>query len=352
VPARPLFDAARPASDAPPIDVVCVGNALMDHLAFADFDVLDALGLPVGGMTLVDIPTTVRIGEVVGGSQQVPGGTVTNTAVGIASLGGNPAFVGAVADDELGDRYAADLEAAGVRAVLERFPHVPRDPDAATGRCFVVITPDAERTMATALGAGGRLDRTGIDAAVLGAAKLVYFDGYLLDLPDADAIVDTIVGATRAAGTAVAIGLADSMLVERHHGRLSRLVEDVVDIVFANEAEICALAATEDVAAALAALARPGLVAVATCGPAGAYVGHAGGVTEVSAAHVGEPVDRTGAGDLFAAGFCFGATHGFDVAGAAALGSLVAAEVVTHLGARPVVSLADLAAGAGLASRA
>lgn len=328
--------------------MVCVGNALMDHLAFADFALLDALGLAPGGMTLVDIPTTVRIGEVVGGSRQVPGGTVTNTAVGIASLGGTPAFVGAVATDELGDRYAADLEAAGVRAVLERFPNDPQDDEAATGRCFVVITPDAERTMATALGVGGRLDRTGVDPDVLGDAHLVYFDGYLLDLPDAEAIVEKIVGVTRASGTAIAVGLADAMLVERHHATLSRLVEDSVDVLFANEAEILALTGRTGVEAALESLHRPGLVAVATRGPDGALVGHDGEIVDVAVAHVDRVVDRTGAGDLFAAGFCFGLTHGVGLMGATSLGSLAAAEVITHLGARPETSLAELAAAAGL----
>lgn len=340
-PSRPLARHRR-------YDVTCVGNALMDHLAFADYTVLDELGLVPGAMTLVDVPTTQRIGRRLGSVQQVPGGTVTNTAVGIASLGGSPAFVGAVACDELGDRYAADLEAAGVAAVLERLPLDPDDVEAATGRCFVVITPDAERTMATALGAGGRLDRSGIERGVLEAASLVYFDGYLLDLPDAAAIVERILAVTRASGTALAVGLADAMLVERHRATLGALLVDGVDFVFANESEVLAISGEPSVGGALESMRRPGLVVVATCGPDGALVATDGGISEVPAFPVAHPVDRTGAGDLFAAGFCFGVTHGADLAGAASLGSLAAAEVIAHIGARPETSLAVLAADAGL----
>lgn len=356
MPAEPSDCAARPAGGgaaessqrARVIDVVCVGNALMDFLSFADVDVLQSLGLAPGGMTLVDVPTTRRIADVVGVARQVPGGTVTNTAVGIASLGGTPAFIGAVATDELGDQYAADLEAAGVHAVLERFAEVPGDPDAATGRCLVVVTPDAERTMATALGVGGRLDRTGVPAEILSSGRLVYFDGYLLDLPDSDAIVEAIVSTTRAAGGAIAVGLADATLVERHRATLEWLVADCVDLLFANEQEVIALSGAGSVERALDVLGLEGLVTVATRGAAGALVSHAGGVVEIPAAPVARVVDATGAGDLFAAGMCFGYTHGLGIEASARLGALAAAEIIGHLGARPETSLANLAAGAGL----
>jgi len=320
----------------------------MDLLAFAGHDVVEQLGLKPGSMTLVDIATTVRIGELVGQARRVPGGTVTNTAVGIASLGGRPAFIGAVARDELGDLYIEDLEAVGVHPVLERFPHDIGSPSGATGRCFVLVTPDAERTMSTALGAGGQLDRTGIATDVIEAANLVYFDGYLLDLPDATAIVQKIVTATAASGVAVALGLADETLVGRHFGVLRELVASTVDIVFANEAELLALSGTDDLRAGLAALQRPGLTIVATRGALGAAVSSDAGVIEVPASQVSQVVDATGAGDLFAAGFCFGFTHGMDVEASARLGALAAAEVIGHLGARPETSLAALAAATGL----
>lgn len=345
MPADPVARAARPAAS---IDVACVGNALMDLLAFADDEVLMGLGLTKGAMTLVDVGTTVRIGELVGASEQVPGGTVTNTAVGVASFGGSPAFLGAVGTDELGARYAADLEAEGVHAVLERIAPTPGDSDAATGRCFVIVTPDAERTMATALGAGARLDRTGIDPEVLAAARMVYFDGYLLDLPDAAGVLDIVVRTARAAGTSIALGLADAAVVARHHATLSRLVEGSVDLLFANEPEILALTGATDVASALSSIERSGMVAVATRGAAGALVAADGATFVVDAAPIEAVVDATGAGDLFAAGVCFGMTHDLDLATSARLGALAAAEVISHLGARPRTSLAALATAAGL----
>jgi sugar/nucleoside kinase (ribokinase family) len=334
---------ARPPDAPKRFDVVCVGNAVMDHLVFAPAGVVESLGLPLGAMTLVDVATAERIRAVVGGGRQVSGGTVTNSAVGVASLGGRPAFIGAVATDDLGDRYAADLEAAGVHAFLQRFASDPAGGEAATGCCFVIVTPNAERTMATALGVAGRLDANGIDVEVVGAAELVYFDGYVLDLPDASALVERLLGAARDAGTALALGLSDARLVGRHRGVLEELTGGLVDIVFANESELLTLSGGENAPEALEAIARPGLTVVVTRGANGAMVGTPEGILEVPAVAIDKVVDLTGAGDLFAAGFCFGVTHGCDLAGAARLGALAASEVIGHLGARPESSLADLA---------
>lgn len=315
----------------------------MDHLSHADASTVATLGLAHGGMTLVDIATTDRLRRVIGDGRQVPGGTVTNTAVGIASLGGRPAFVGAVATDELGARYEADLEAAGVHAALQRFPFDPEGDEMATGRCYVIVTPDAERTMATALGVGGQLNAAGIDASVISESSLVYFDGYVLDLPDAKALVARLLDVARAAGTKVAVGLADARLVERHRRVLEELCSRAVDYVFSNESEILEMTKTPTVGGAMRAIARDGLVVAVTRGELGAIVGLGGSVVDVPAHHVDNVVDVTGAGDLFAAGFCFGVTHGVDPVGAAELGSLAAAEVISHLGARPETSLAVLA---------
>jgi sugar/nucleoside kinase (ribokinase family) len=334
---------ARAGNKERRFDVCCVGNALMDHLAHADVTTVAALGLLHGGMTLVDIATTDQLKNVVGNGRQVPGGTVTNTAVGIASLGGRPAFVGAVATDELGERYEADLEAAGVHAVLQRFPFDPDGHEMATGRCYVIVTPDAERTMATALGVGGQLNAAGIDVSVIADSSLVYFDGYVLDLPDAEALVARLLDAAGAAGTQVAVGLADARLVERHRRVLEELCSGKVDYVFANESEILEFAKTSDVHGAMQTIARHGVVVAVTRGGLGATVGVEGDVVDVPAYHVEVVVDVTGAGDLFAAGFCYGVTHGFNPVGAAELGSLAAAEVIGHLGARPETSLAELA---------
>jgi sugar/nucleoside kinase (ribokinase family) len=340
---------ARPPVAPKRFDVVCVGNALMDHLAFAPSAVVESLGLPLGAMTLVDIATTERIRSVVGQGRQVSGGAVTNSAVGVASLGGRPAFIGAVATDDLGDRFTADLEAAGVHAVLQRFVADSAGDEAATGRCYVIVTPDAERTMATALGAGGRLDSAGIDVDVVGDAELVYFEGYVLDLPDAPALVERLLDAARGAGTAVALALSDALLVERHRGVLEDLTGGRVDIVFGNESELLALTRRGDAPSALGAIARPGLTVAVTLGERGAMVGTADGLVDVPACPVDEVVDLTGAGDLFAAGFCFGVTHGYGPSGAARLGTLAASEAISHLGARPESSLAELARARGIA---
>jgi sugar/nucleoside kinase (ribokinase family) len=339
---------ARAGKDERRFDVCCVGNALMDHISHADAASVAAFGLAHGGMTLVDIATTEQLKRVIGNGRQVPGGTVTNTAVGIASLGGRPVFVGAVATDELGEQYEADLEAAGVHAALQRFPFDPNGREMATGRCYVIVTPDAERTMATALGVGGQLNAAGIDTSVVADSSLVYFDGYVLDLPDAGALVARLLDAARAAGTQVAVGLSDSRLVERHRRVLDELCSNSVDYVFANASEILEFTKTSDVGRAIVAIARDGLVVAVTRGKLGATVGFDGRVADVPAFDVADVVDVTGAGDLFAAGFCFGVTHGIDPVGAAELGSLAAAEVISHLGARPETSLAALARGRAL----
>ncbi len=338
----------RPPLSNKRFDVVCVGNALMDHLTFADAAVVSSLGLPLGAMTLVDLATSERIRSVVGEGRQVSGGAVTNTAVGVASLGGHPAFIGAVATDDLGDRFASDLEAAGVHAALQRFAADPTGDEAATGRCYVIVTPDAERTMATALGVGGRLDAAGIDVGLIGEAKLVYLEGFVLDLPDAPALVGRLLEAARGRGTALALGLSDALLVERHRDVFEELTGGKVDIVFANESELCALTGEHAAPDALQAMARPGLVVAVTRGEKGAMVGTEAGLVSVPAYRVDEVVDLTGAGDQFAAGFCFGVTHGYGPADAARLGALAASEVISHLGARPESSLADLARARGV----
>lgn len=320
----------------------------MDHLAFAEGRLVGELGLAPGGMTLVDIATTERIEAIVGAGEQVPGGTVTNTAVGIASFGGRPAFIGAVARDERGSRYELDLEAAGVHAVLERFDYDPAGDEAATGRCFVIVTPDAERTMATALGVGGRLDRDGLDEAVIAGSSLVYFDGYVLDLPDAEALVGRLVATAAAAGTSVALGLSDAALVRRHRARLSKLAAGEVDVLFANEAEALALTGAAAPEQAVEELRRAGLIVAVTCGPAGAVLATETERVTVPADGVEVIVDKTGAGDLFAAGVCFGLSLGLGIEHAGRLGSLAAGEVISHLGARPRVSLGDLARSRGL----
>ncbi len=329
-----------------PRDVLCVGTAIVDHLVLVPDGLPGELGFAKGSMNLVDVAGAAAIRTAVGEGRERSGGTVANTAVGVASLGGRAVFVGSVADDAEGAGYAADLEAAGVQAILERHP--AGDGEARTGRCVVMVTPDAERTMATALGLGPYLDHAAIDAALVGQVKLAFLDGYVLDFPDAPAILDRLVGAAEEAGTVLAFGLADAFAVERHRARVEGLVGGPVGLCFANEAEATTLTGAADGAAAATVLAREGVVAVVTRGAAGAVVATAAGRIEVPAEPVAEVVDATGGGDLFTAGFCFGVARGVGLGRAARLGGLAASEVIGHLGARPEQSLARLAEARGL----
>lgn len=329
------------------LDVVCVGTALIDHLSFASLELVRDLGLAEGAMTLVDLATAQRVARAVGAGKAVSGGTVANTAVGVASLGGSPAFVGAVADDELGERYRDDLEDSGVQAVLECFSQDDAA-GAGTGACYVMLTPDGQRTMATTLGVSGLLGKDTIGHQLIGSSRLVYFDGYLLDFPHAEALVGALVSQTRAAGTLLAMGLADPFVVERHYDKLVSLLGEV-DVVFANESEALALSGTVEANAALAMLGRQVHLAVVTRGPEGAIIATAGEMVAVEAEPVDEVIDVTGAGDLFAAGVCYGLTRGLRAADCGRIGAICAGEVISHIGARPQTSLAGLVRRAGIA---
>lgn len=328
-------------------DLCAVGTALIDYLSHATLDTVSSVGVEPGAMTLIDGATAARIRAAVGeGEKIVSGGTVANTASGVASLGGAPVYVGAVATDDLGERYASDLTAAGVRPVLEQLP-IAADGVTGTGTCYVLVTPDGQRTMATTLGVSGLLNHDTITASVIAASSLVYFDGYMLDFPDSEAIVDRIITLARESGTNVALGLADPFVVDRHGERIRSLIERV-DLVFSNQDEAIALTGAASPEAAMEALRRPGRAIVITCGADGALLGNGDGVARVAAAAVAEVVDTTGAGDLFAAGVCYGATHGLDAESCGRLGALCAAEAISHLGARPAAPLSALAKDAGL----
>jgi sugar/nucleoside kinase (ribokinase family) len=345
-----------PSSDAVPFlpaqigrehDLCAVGTALIDYLSHASLDVVGLLGVEPGAMTLIDGATASQIRQAVGdGEKVVSGGTVANTAAGVASLGGLPVYVGAVASDDLGQRYAADLVTAGVSPVLEVLP-VADDKVTGTGTCYVMVTPDGQRTMATTLGVSGLLSHETITESVIANSSLVYFDGYLLDFPDSEAIVNRILDLAAASSTNVAIGLADPFVVDRHGARLRALVERVA-LVFSNQDEALALTGTALVEDAMEILRRPGRAVVITCGAGGALLGNGDGVVRVAADPVPEVVDTTGAGDLFAAGVCFGATHGLDATDCGRLGAICASEAIVHLGARPATPLLELAQRAGL----
>lgn len=323
---------------------MCLGHALVDRLAEAPPGVIRAAGIELGAMTLVDGEAAAVIEKSLDHWEEVAGGSAANTAVGIASFGGSAAFAGSVGDDAAGARYVADLEAAGVRCVAR--PVTTGEP---TGVSHVLVAPGGERSMATSLSAAASLSPAAVDEVGVDRAVVVYVEGYLLDAPTAAAALDRAIERAVTASTLVALSLSDPFVVDRHRDRILALLgSGAVDIVFGNEDEACSLTGESSLDAAVAALVaagKEGLIGYVTCGAAGSVVASGAARAEVPASRVGEVVDTTGAGDLFAAGALFGLTSGRDPAAAASIGSLAAAEVITHLGARPRARLADLLPG-------
>jgi sugar/nucleoside kinase (ribokinase family) len=267
------------------------------------------------------------------------GGSAANTAVGVTSFGGRAAFIGRVRDDELGRVFAHDIRAAAVR-----FDNAPAADGAPTGRCLVLVSPDAERTMNTFLGAAAQLHPNDVAEDLVRAAAVTYLEGYLFDEPDAKAAFRLAANTAHDAGRRVALSLSDTFCVERHRADFLALVEHDVDVLFANDAEACALYETSTLDDALDAVVRQCEVAAVTRSAAGSVIVGREDRVEVPARPVDRVVDTTGAGDLFAAGFLVGFTRGEGLRRCGELGSLAAAEVISHFGARPERRLADLVA--------
>ncbi len=324
---------------APTIDVVGVGHAIVDVLAHTDDGFLTERGLAKGAMTLVDIEAAEALYAAMGPGVEVSGGSTANSLAGLASLGGRHAFVGRVRDDQLGSVFGHDLRAAGVG-----YDVAPATDGPPTARCLILVTPDAERTMHTYLGASGALAPGDIDTELVASAAITYCEGYLWDTPDAKAAITTAMDAAAAAGRLVAFNLSDGFCVERHRAEFLELIEGRVDVLFANEDEIRALYEVDDLDLALAEVRPCCRIAVVTRSEEGSVVVSGEETHQVSARPVTEVVDTTGAGDLYAAGFLFGLTAGEGLPICGALGSLTPAECISHLGARPQVDLGDLVA--------
>jgi sugar/nucleoside kinase (ribokinase family) len=298
-------------------------------------------------MTLIDLAQATAVQGLMREPRFVSGGSVANTAVGVAELGGRAGFIGAVADDEIGHAYAENLRAAGVE-FEPSFGGSSAGDAVGTGRCMVLISDDAERTMGTYLGAAATLTAAGVSAALVERASIVLLEGYLWDVGSAKEAMRHAAALAHEANGSVALSLSDSFCVSRHQREFLDLLVDDIDILLGNEEEITMLFGAMSYRGALEAAEETGLLVVMTRGPEGAVVLTAHGPEEVPATPVAAVVDTTGAGDLFAAGTLFGLTHGMDPVDSARLGALCAAEVISHTGARPEADLRALAAAAGL----
>lgn len=329
-------------------DVVAVGSAIVDILVEADAADVAGFGLEPGTMTLVDLATSDAIYQKVRPSALVSGGSAANTAVGVASLGGAVGYIGRTAPDDLGALFRREMASVGVALGRARLSNGGL-PSSGTGRCVVLVTPDGERTMATYLGVAAMLDTGDIDEAMVAGGRVLYLEGYLWDLPPAKAALRQAIDIAHRDEVLVALSASDRMCVDRHRRELLELVNDEIDVLFANEEEAIALFETPVLEAALDQAVDTGVLVVVTRGAAGSVVVTPSGPLTVPAVDPGAVVDTTGAGDLYAAGFLYGLTHGADPDQCAALGAAAAAEVVSHLGARPLVDLRPLAATVGRA---
>lgn len=320
-------------------DVLGIGNAIVDVIARTEDDFLIGHNMRKGSMQLIDEAQAARIYDAMGPAVEVSGGSAANTTVGVAGLGARAAFIGKVKDDELGRVFAHDIRAAGVS-----FATPPASAGPSTARCYVLVTPDGERTMNTYLGAAQDLHPKDIDADIVTVAQIVYLEGYLWDPPHAKEAFLKAAKIAHDAERDVALTLSDAFCVDRYRAEFLDLIRTgTVDLVFANERELHSLYLTADFDGAVSALRNDARAAVVTRSGRGCVVITREETDAVPAYPVERVVDATGAGDLFAAGFLVGVARGADYRTAARLGALAAAEVIQHLGARPEASLKDLA---------
>ena len=322
-----------------PLDVVGVGNALVDVLSLERDDFIEQHGLTKGAMTLIDAERAESLYAAMGSTVEMSGGSAANTLAGLASLGGRAGFLGRVHDDTLGTVFGHDIRAVGVE-----FPGKAATGGLPTGRCLIVVSPDGERTMNTFLGAAGELDADDVDEALIARAQITYLEGYLFDQAAAGDAFHKAAAAAHAAGGRVALTLSDSFCVERFLEPFRGLVERTVDVLFGNRDELCLLYETNDLEGAMAHAEKQCDLVAVTNGAEGALISSRGVRTSVTAAPVTRVVDTTGAGDLFAAGFLFGLTRGLDADRCGRLGAACAGEVISHVGARPETSLAEVVA--------
>ena len=325
-------------------DVLGIGNAIFDVLVQSDEKFLADHGMVKGGMALIDEARALSIYRDMGPATEMSGGSGANTIVGLANLGARAAFIGKVKDDQIGRLYTHDIRAAGVAFETRAASGGP-----ATGCSYILVTPDGERTMNTYLGAAQDLTPADIDEAQVAASAILYLEGYLWDPKSAKEAFVKAATIAHGAGRQVALTLSDSFCVDRYRDEFLELMrKGTVDLVFANEAELHSLYQTSDFDIALKQLQSDTKLGIVTRSEKGCVVASADGVTAVPAFPIEKMVDTTGAGDLFAAGFLFGLVRNAGYENAGRLGAMAAAEVIQHIGARPQVSLKELAKKNGL----
>lgn len=318
----------------PRYDVAGIGNAIVDVLTQTDDAFLEGEGLAKGAMTLVDETQAAQVYDKAGPAMECSGGSAANTIAVMARLGAKTAFMGKVKNDAFGKIFGHDIRSLGVH-----FDTAAAEDGPATANCLVLVTPDAQRTMLTYLGASIHLTPRDIDLEVIKAAKVTYLEGYLWDPEEAKEAFRTAAAAAREAGREVALSLSDPFCVDRHRADFLDLIEGHVDILFANEAEIMSLYEVDDFDAAIEQVKGHCKIAVVTRSEKGSVVVSDAGVQAVAAASVSKVIDTTGAGDAYAAGFLYGYTQGEDLATCARMGGIAAAEVISQMGARPETDL-------------
>ncbi len=324
--------------NAPTLDILGIGNAIVDVQARADDAFLAAQGLVKGTMRLIDAPQAAALYGQMGPGTESSGGSAGNTCAVAAALGARVGFLGKVAADPLGEVFAHDIRAAGVQ-----FPTTPLATGAPTARCLILVSPNGQRTMNTFLGACVHFSAADLDAATIGGAAVLYLEGYLFDPPAAQAAFREAAGIAHAAGRQVALTLSDPFCVGRHRAAFRRLVREETDILFANEAELLSLYETTDLEAAAAQVRREVALVAVTRGALGSLI-LAGEARHAVAAAPAAVVDTTGAGDAYAAGFLAALTRGLPLSECGRWGAVAAAEAISHFGARPHADLVALVA--------
>lgn len=324
----------------PTIDVIAIGNAIVDVMAPCQDELIERLDLVRGGMTLVDTQRAQELYDAMGPAREISGGSAANTLAGLAALGASCAFIGQVADDQLGEVFAHDIRAGGIQFATPARPGQPP-----TARCLIFVTADGQRTMNTFLGASQFLPASALDETAIASAQVLYLEGYLWDPEEPRAAMRRAIAAARGAGRKVAFTLSDAFVIDRHGDDFRAMIAaGAIDILFANHVELAALTGCDDFHAGIDALKNQVPLLVVTRSEQGAVAAWDGKLAEVAAEPVAQVVDTTGAGDLFAAGFLFGHVRGRPVADCLRMGSICAAEIISHFGARPEANLQELIA--------